>query len=565
MKNFKQNFIILNLVLLLFPLVAQGQHRTNQSINIPADWHHRLFQKDSIFGIGTYQAYELLRGRVAKKVIVAVLDSGTDIDHCDLKSALWINKGEIPFNGKDDDSNGYVDDIHGWNFLGSLDGKVVIGGEREADRVFFASKDKSSEFFINKVVPESKYGIAQKEYKFNQMLLSTMEMIENAMIKLSTTKMQSAAKNKSATKTQSTDIESREKRFCYGDFLKVISNIGDFEDLRGKEMIAGRLKFEYMSDTLMTWDCLKRKIASKVELKKIICDSILLRGLKERDSIGDGYNIYSDGSIDMKVYGNPIVKTSAAFHGTHVAGIIGAVRNNSIGIDGVADCVEIMTVRVVPNGDEYDKDIARGIIYAVDNGAKIINASFGKYISPDKHYVDEALKYAESKGVLFIHAAGNDAKDIDNNNHYPTRECNGGDKLQNYLNVGASTMKGAAAPFSNYGKSSVDIFAPGFFIYSTQDGGLYKQENGTSMAAPMVSGAAALLMGYFPNLKPNQVKEILLKTASDRKGTKVRKPSATKMSKTADGSDLINFEELCSSGGILNLYSAVKYCIDNKY
>jgi len=565
MKNFKQNFIILNLFLLLFSLVAHGQHRTNQSINIPADWHHRLFQQDSIFGIGTYQAYDLLKGRIAKKIIVAVLDSGTDTDHDDLKSTLWINRGEIPLNGRDDDSNGYIDDVYGWNFLGSTDGKVVIGGEREADRVFFACKDKSSEFFRNKVVPESKYGIALKDYEFNQLLLSSMGAFENAMNKLTLQDKSSSMNKHSADNKLSNEKMSNELSFCYRDFVNVISNIDAFVDLKGKEIVVGRLKFEYMSDTLMTWDNLKTRVASNVELKKRICDSILSRGLKERDSVGDGYTVYSEGPLDMKVYGNHKVNTTAAYHGTHVAGIIGAVRNNSLGVDGVADCVEIMTVRVVPNGDEYDKDIARGIIYAVDNGAKIINASFGKYISPDEHYVNEALKYAESKGVLFIHAAGNEAKNIDEIINYPNNMTDNGYKLSNFINVGASTMKGSAAPFSNYGKSCVDIFAPGFFIYSTQDGGLYKQENGTSMAAPMVSGAAALLMGYFPNLKPNQVKEILLKTASDRKGVKVRKPSATKMSKTADGSDLISFENLCAIGGILNLYNAVKYCIDHKY
>lgn len=523
MRNLSCIVLVFTAFFIFKPGCVDGQHRMRGSVKIAADWHHRYFESDSVYGVGTYKTEELLFGMTPVKVIVAVLDSGTDTDHPDLKANLWINKGEIPLNGKDDDGNGFVDDYYGWNFLGSAKGDVLLGGELEADRLFFAMRgsvskgDKDYDLYINRVLPESKFGQAWKAYEFSKEAMADAALFERWI-----------SKNKRGGDA---------KEISYGDFKMLLSKLDQDKELKGKRLTAGSVNFVFTADTNMTWTDLKAALAKSVDDKKFLCDSILASGAKERELVGDGYVVGRGAEANLKmVYGNSVVNTAAAYHGTHVAGIIGAARDNGIGIDGVANCVKIMTVRVVPNGDEYDKDIAMGIRYAVDNGAKIINASFGKNFSPDKSLVDDAIRYAESKGVLFVHAAGNEGRSTDGSANYPVKSYLDGGEANNFINVGASTMKGSAAPFSNYGVESVDLFAPGFFIYSTQDGGLYKQENGTSMAAPVVSGAAAVLMGYFPELTMAQVKEILLKSVTHVDALKDR----------------------CSTGGILNLYEAVK-------
>ena len=256
-----------------------------------------------------------------------------------------------------------------------------------------------------------------------------------------------------------------------------------------------------------------------------------------------------------KYYGNGDCKGPGAFHGTHVAGIIGATRKNGIGMDGVADNVRIMSVRCVPDGDERDKDVANAIRYAVDNGAVILNMSFGKKYSPGKKVVDDAVKYAESKGVLLIHAAGNASDDIDEIVHYPCKKLENGKTASNFMDIGALSWKPddeIAAPFSNYGKKTVDLFAPGVDIHSTvPDLNKYKDASGTSMAAPVVAGVAAVLKSYFPSLTPKQIIKILTKTSvKDYKMKKVIKPGSK--------DEMIEFGELSKTGGIVNLYEAVK-------
>jgi subtilisin family serine protease len=247
-----------------------------------------------------------------------------------------------------------------------------------------------------------------------------------------------------------------------------------------------------------------------------------------------------------------MVDLESAKHGTHVSGIIAAARNNGIGMDGIADNVRIMTLRAVPDGDEHDKDIALAIRYAVDNGAKIINMSFGKGFSPEKHWVDEAVKYAESKGVLLVHAAGNDGSNIDTTDNFPTPVFKDGKRASNWITVGASgdvNAGGLVAPFSNYGKKEVDVFAPGMFIYATVPGGnTYANLQGTSMASPVVAGTAAFLLSYFPNLTAQQLKYII-ENSVVKPGLKVTSP----------GTDTqVALTELSKSGGLLNAFEAVK-------
>src|SRR5690606_16666116 len=222
---------------------------------------------------------------------------------------------------------------------------------------------------------------------------------------------------------------------------------------------------------------------------------------------------------------------------------------------GIADNVRIMSIRAVPNGDERDKDIANAIRYAADNGAHIINMSFGKGFSPQKEAVDKAVKYAESKGVLMIHAAGNGSDDLDREANFPNKTYLSGGQSKTWLEIGASSW-GAdldmVGSFSNYGKKSVDLFAPGVEIYSTTPDDTYESLQGTSMAAPATSAVAAILMSYFPDLNAEQVKDILKQSTRKFDGLKVAKPGSQ---------EPVAFDQLSSSGGMVNAYEAVKLAL----
>jgi len=263
--------------------------------------------------------------------------------------------------------------------------------------------------------------------------------------------------------------------------------------------------------------------------------------------VRDNYYNFSDA-----FYGNNDIMGPTPNHGTHVSGIVAASRNNGTGIDGVADAVKIMMVRVVPDGDEYDKDIALAIRYAVDNGAKVINGSFGKDFSPHAEWVWDALKYVESKDVLFVHAAGNDGKDIDVEENFPTDSKDKKTELvSNFIQIGALNYEygeKVIADFSNYGSKNVDVFAPGVKIYATLPNNKFKYLEGTSMASPNVAGVAALIRSYYPNLKASQVKEIIMQS-----GTPI-----DMIVKVGENADSRKFSEASVSGKIVNAYNALK-------
>jgi subtilisin family serine protease len=268
-----------------------------------------------------------------------------------------------------------------------------------------------------------------------------------------------------------------------------------------------------------------------------------------KDIVGD-----DETNINDRYYGNNDVMANTPFHGTHCSGIIAAMRNNGKGMDGVASNVNIMMVRAVPDGDEHDKDIANAIRYAVDNGARVISMSFGKDFSPQKRWVDDAYKYAESKGVLLVEAAGNAHKNVDTSGSFPNPiYADGSGVASNVITVGASGNSengGLTASFSNYGKKNVDVFAPGVNIYSTIPGGnTYGNASGTSMACPLVAGVAAFILQNYPKLTPQQVKMAIEKTAQAPK-EKVKIPGE---------SEEVEMSELSKSGGIINAYEAIKY------
>ncbi len=500
----------------------------------PHDWFLRDPETDQLQGVSAERAYNtVLKGLPSRQVVVAVVDTGVDIEHEDLKSVIWTNEGEIPGNGIDDDKNGYVDDIHGWNFIGGKDGNVTEDtGEitREYARLskMFAhveedkvSKKQRSEYENYKKIKdrfEKAREENQKEYDLYRTMYSNLKMSVDTLKGVMHTDKLTLAKVDSFKSTNPT------LAFAKGFTTHIMKRMGDDGDI----------------------DEALKELEDGVKHYKVVVEYNYNPEYDSRLIVGDDYN-----KINERHYGNNDVAGPDPDHGTHVAGIIGADRSNDLGIKGIADNVRIMSVRAVPpNGDERDKDVANAIRYAVDNGAKIINMSFGKSYSPGKEAVDEAVRYAEKKGVLFIHAAGNDGQDIDTQRDYPSRYYLDGKESQNWLEVGASSWgkdESFVARFSNYGKKSVDVFAPGVEIFSTVAKNKYENESGTSMSSPTTAGVAALLMSYFPELTSTQIRDILKKSTRKFDGLKVRKPGGGKA----------DFADLSNTGGMVNAYEAV--------
>lgn len=550
------------LTLLFFPLILEAQTKDKPKEN----WQNLDLQRDGVFGISTERAYELLKGKNSTTVIVAVLDGGVDEEHEDLKQVMWKNPKEVDGNNQDDDNNGYADDIFGWNFLGAP-GANVRYDNLEVVRLVRKLQDKYGSM-INST-PLS----ASDRREFNQykgMVTDYMTRLDNArrgyqaysVIKKTTEEILSKLGNDNP---RSRDLENYKAA-------------NDTES-RTLKVLKSELKKE--SD----FKAVKKDIDGAYKYYSSQINYHLNIDFDPRDSVKDNYKDSYE-----RIYGNPDITGPDAEHGTHVAGIIGAVRHNGIGINGIADNVKIMGVRTVPDGDERDKDVANSIRYAVDNGAKVINMSFGKSYVWDKAVVDSAVKYAESKDVLLVHAAGNDSKNTDIDFNYPNRiygDIRAKDallieppavmqnnrttgrviipqipqdttrftlpKAQNWIEVGASGWTNdnkLVASFSNYGKRAVDVFAPGVKVNSTVPGSKYEANNGTSMASPVVAGLAALLRSYYPSLTAVQVKDIIMKSVTkvDHK-VKITEKGATKK---------VKLDEISVSGGIVNAYKAVQ-------
>ena len=513
------------------------------------DW----FLKDpasQVYGIKLEQTYtELLKQKSPKKkIVVAVIDSGIDTAHEDLKPVLWRNEKEIIGNGIDDDKNGYVDDIHGWNFIGGKDGTNVGKDSYEAARVYYKYKAE----FGDKTIDEK--SLTPEKKKAYQMYAKAKFQLEAQAKEAS---MYVLILKDIVSKLPSADSILKialGKQIYTGDDL---ANFTTSEPAVAKARAALLGFFQQTQQMENTNAVLINELIQFYEGEQSKIEAVEKEPKRYRaDVVKDNYNDPKD-----RFYGNNDVMGTDASHGTHVAGIIGAVRNNNIGIKGVADHVAIMPIRAVPDGDEHDKDIANAIRYAVDNGAWVINMSFGKSFSPEKSWVDEAVKYASSKGVLLVHAAGNDAKNIDIEDNFPSRNFDS-DTLQpfsNWITVGASgaTQKELAAPFSNYGKREVDVFAPGVRIYSTIPGGnTYGEKDGTSMASPVVAGLAGLILSYYPELTPEQVISIIKNSSMKITDKATYKPG------TEDES--VSLVDLSSTGGLVNAYDAIKLAASTK-
>jgi len=503
-------------------------------------WYHKDYATTKVYGVNTENAYKFLesKGLKPKTVVVGVLDSGVEVDHPGLVKNMWKNPNEIPNNGKDDDGNGYVDDVYGWNFIGGKNGDIDVDN-MEVTRVVkkyqsvFEGDDsaknkenqaKMQEDFAMYMKAKDVFSKKSQEAKQSVQLYT---MINNAipdMVRL--------LGNKTLTKENLATIKPADQKEAMA--MQVLAQMA------GDPQVAGKPAPEV--ETYL-----------KAQMKEAL-DYFTPQAEKgynldfdpRKEIVGDNYDDYSE-----KNYGNNHYEGPDAKHGTHVAGIIAGLVNGSETQYGVASKVaKIMTVRAVPDGDERDKDVANAVRYAVDNGAKILNMSFGKPVSPGKNVVWEAFKYAESKGVLLVKAAGNENEDIAEHQYFPTNFKSQSDEkpfINNMIVVGSNTNDANAlkSGFSNYDKKMVDVFAPGSEIYSTVPDGKYEYLQGTSMASPVVAGSAAVLLAYMPNLKPEQIIESLVKTSN---------ASATN-----------GFSDLSRSGGVIDVAKAAEYAYSNFY
>ena len=510
-------------------------------------WYHKDFLTTNVYGVNTDNAYKFLesKGLKPRTVVVGVLDSGVEVDHPGLINNMWKNPNEIPNNGIDDDKNGYVDDIYGWNFIGGKTADVDADNLEVTRMVkkyqpIFEGTDSAKNRANQAKMPEE-YAMYQKSKKlfdekgseakqyyhyfsgFNNAIPSIVKTLNGKTL----TKANLAA-IKPASQEDSRNLQ------ILNSLVQEAENVGktpkEVEELLKKEVEGALKHYESQATKHYNLDFDPRK-----------------------EIVGDNYDNYNE-----KHYGNNHYEGPDASHGTHVSGIIAGLPHGNEVQYGVAHKVaKIMTVRAVPDGDERDKDVANAIRYAVDNGAKILNMSFGKAVSPGKKHVWEAMKYAEKKGVLLVKAAGNENQNIGENEYFPTNFMKQSDEkpfVSNMIVVGASTNnnQNLRARFSNYNGKMVDVFAPGQEIYSTVPDAKYEYLQGTSMASPVVAGAAAVLWAYMPSLTPQQIKEALVKTVN-------------KSTVNANVDSNANFDQISVAGGVIDLYKAAQYAYDNFY
>jgi subtilisin family serine protease len=498
------------------------------------NWFDLSPSLDKREGASVNQAYnELLKGKTPqKKIVVAVIDCGVDVNHPDLQGKIWTNTREIAGNKIDDDHNGYVDDIHGWNFLGNSKGENIWYENMEYVRIYRTLKPK----FEN----------IQNANQVNAADKASFELYTECKKKYTedfdkyTNRKRNVSEFEVKLNSQDSVIKAflQKNEFTHSDLEAI--NTDSVPVTKAKDYLLGLYKKGFTPTML-------QGMKDRVNL---YLDYYLNLDFYPRKLISDNLDDISDNK-----YGNNDVIGPDAFHGTFVAGIIAANRDNGIGSNGVAANAEIMVIRVVPDGDERDKDVALAIRYAVDNGANIINMSFGKYFATHKQFVDDAVKYADAHNVLLVHAAGNEGEMIDTIEHYPTKKMSDGSIVNDWITVGASSDELNAeicAPFSNFGPKTVDLFAPGMNIISIYPHSSYEMGSGTSYAAPVVAGVAALVWSYYPQLTAAELKTVLLKSTTKYRRMKVIVPNSVSDKKTK-----AKFSKFSVTGGIINAYDAL--------
>jgi subtilisin family serine protease len=518
---------------LLFSLNVSAQ-TAPAAVDLPKNWHQLDLKADGYYGISLAKAYNFLKGKKSKTVIVATIDSGIDTNQTDLKSILWVNPKEMPNNGKDDDKDGFVDDVHGWDFLGGPGGKVDYTETTEEVREYNRLKSKYENVTT---APEG----SEKEFAYWQQVKAQ----HDETVGKSSTELSQLSPMMNALMATSGYIKRELKLNSAQTFTKAdLDKISSANDTVAQSK--GLWQQMFMQVDGDNSKVIKEFSEYLAKLNNDVNPDLSAR----KNIIGDNPDVQ-----DGKPYGNNVLTNPDASHGTGVAGLIGAVRGNGYGIDGVADNVRIMSIKAVPNGDEYDKDIANAIRFAVDHGAKVVNMSFGKKISPHKEWVDAAFKYAADHDVLLVQASGNDGQDVDAKPEYPNDRFADGSQTDgpNVISVGASSAKVGeelAASFTNYGKNTVDVFAPGVKVTSIDLNAEFNTADGTSFASPITAGIAALVLEYYPNLSAKQLKQVILESATPTTGVMVTKPGSK--------DEKVDFTTLSKTGGIVNAYNAVQ-------
>jgi subtilisin family serine protease len=530
-------------------------HQTSSASGSINQWHMLDATMDGVPGISANRAYEeLLKGKTPQPVIVAIIDSGTETYHEDLRTNIWVNEDETADNGIDDDKNGYIDDLHGWSFIGGKDGDVSADN-LEFTRIYRDLKSRFGNITDpSNIRSEDKADYAQYQ-KMQKQYDDRMAKAQEGFTQYS--------KLASIFESAQTNISNHLGKETYT--LEEVKAIQPTD-----EMMQASVEFVILAME----QGFAGELADGVKHFETMMNYQLNLDFDPRELVGDNY-----ADVNERYYGNNHIDGPEGEHGTHVGGIVAATRND-IGMNGVSNSAQLMIIRCVPNGDERDKDVANAIRYATDNGARVINMSFGKSYSPQKAAVDDAVKYAESKGVLLIHAAGNDTKNIDVEANFPKDKYNDGSYCSTWLEIGASgpSRDMLMADFSNYGKQSVDVFAPGVDIYSTIPGSLYKDNSGTSMAAPVTSGVAATILSYYPHLTAADVKQIIMQSAVDYGKEKVtmiesrkvlgkffakifiskKKNETTNPPAREYKEKKYKFSNFSVTGGVINLYEALK-------
>ena len=537
-------------------LIKQNEEQKKQA---DLDWYNCSFDKDGVYGAEVNKAYDFLKGKkIKKRPVVALIGSGMDIEHEDLKQAIWVNPKEKA-DGKDNDKNGLVDDINGWNFLGGKDGQVMEATMREGDREFLRLKDKYADYIFdgknyNKVIDGKLTKVADPEnieeynYYRNQVLPESPMAGTYSGWQLTYVLKAYADKFDQMMKERFPGKELTEADFsiCY-DPKAPRDSLSEFSF-----MMCAMGFGVYKTDK---WETVYAGIKSGAQIEQAKAEYERKVGQfgadGRKDIIGDNYLDINDNK-----YGNNVLLTADAAIGTMEAGIIVAKRENGLGGNGIMDQAEIMTLRVAANGEPYLKDIALAIRYAVDHQADIIMLPVQNTLYPEdqKKWISEALEYAESKGVFCVTPAWEGAQDLAVETYYPNRWMTGKKELTNLMVVCSSDKNGNPSMNSNYGAKEVDLYAPGMEIYSTYTGDTYQSGTGLGLAAATTVGVAALIKAYYPHLTGTQIRNILLETVTSRKDAEVEKGIVVDGKPTQD---LFLFGDLCLSGGIINAYQAV--------
>lgn len=559
--------MFLFLALSLFANMTYAQLLKNGSSNdkkqSDLDWFNCSFDKDGIYGAEVNKAYDFLKDKkIKKRPVVAIIGTGLDIEHEDLKDAIWKNPKEKKINGKDNDKNGYIDDIHGWNFLGGKDGTVMEKTMEEGDREFIRLFDKGYgkyfydgenfyqmindkktkvpapdnmneyRYYVNRVLSESRIAGSYGGYQLSYLIRDYGKHFDRMM----------------RAKYPNQELTQKEFGICY-----------DPKAAKRDSLSEVAFMIYIMGFTVSqtdSWDVVHNAIKSgdQITMAKEEYEKAMQQygndGRKE--IVGDNYLDLNDYK-----YGNNVLLTSDAFAGTMLGGIIAANRENDWGMNGIMDKAELMTLRVKANeGEPYLKDVVLAIRYAVDNHADIIMLPQQATLYPDnqKKWVDEALKYAESKGVLVVVPTREYSVDMAKMEFYPNRWMTGEKELTNLMIVASSDKNGNPSMSSNYGAKEVDLFAPGTDVYSSYTGDTYQKASGAGLAAAATVGVAALIKAYYPELSGSQIRNLLIKSVTSRADAEVEKGIRVKDRVTQD---LFLFGDLCLSKGILNAYNAV--------